>query len=192
MSDDIGLAAFLGNPGKEYLSTRHNFAWIVLEALAVYPSLSWSAKFKGAVASAASPSGNLVLLKPGTYMNRSGESVGTAARFYRIPPERVLVVHDDLELGFGEVTLKSGGGYGGHNGLKSVAEGLGGGSFLRFRLGISRPARGSVSSYVLSRFSPEEEKELPLLVARAAEMIGRILEQGPGAQVDGQGRIRLV
>jgi len=168
----IRLAVFLGNPGPEYTRTRHNAAWMLAESLSFAESIVWQRKFKGMFGSAGS---GLLLLKPETFMNLSGESVGACAQFYRIEPNELLVVHDDVELPFGTALARAGGGLGGHNGLRDIARVLGSRDFLRFRVGISRPTRGDVASYVLSRFTPEEERELPVFLQRAAGELEAVL-----------------
>ena len=183
------IAAFLGNPGREYEKSRHNLAWMVLESLPTYSELSWSEKFKGVYARMNAPSGPLIMLKPHTFMNRSGESVGSAMRFFKADAREILVVHDDIELAFGEAQYGTGGGTRGHNGLKSIAAHVSSPDFSRFRLGVGRPPRGDVSSFVLSRFSPDEEAVLDDYVTGAAAMLHEILT---GGAPHGQARVRLV
>ncbi len=168
----VRLAVFLGNPGPEYARTRHNVAWMLADRLFFSDSVIWQRKFKGMFGSTA---GGLLLLKPETFMNRSGESVAACAQFYRIAPDELLVVHDDIELPFGTALARAGGGLGGHNGLRDIDRALGSREFLRFRIGISRPTRGEVASYVLSRFTPEEERALPLFLERAAAELESLL-----------------
>jgi peptidyl-tRNA hydrolase, PTH1 family len=175
----IQLAAFLGNPGRQYAQTRHNVGWMVLERLIGSVSPAWQTKFKGEYMRYTVPgAGHTVwLLRPSIYMNKSGESVQAAAAFFKLEPRELLVVHDDLESAFGTVTHKQGGGLGGHNGLKSVAQSLGSREFHRLKIGISRPPRGSVSSYVLSRFDESEEAELPeILDTAVSELLGLLGE----------------
>lgn len=168
----IKLVVFLGNPGLEYSRTRHNIAWLLAEQLSVYPGLAWRRKFKGHYAPARAGTRSFTFLKPDTYMNRSGECVRLLLDYFRYDPAELLVVHDDLELRFGQAGFKLGGGLGGHNGLRSVDRALGTADFYRFRLGIDRPARGSVSSYVLGAF---HSSELALL-SRYLELAARLLE----------------
>lgn len=163
----IRLVVFLGNPGREYERTRHNIGWMVAGALPFASELAWREKFKGLTASRAGTS----FLKPTTFMNRSGESVGACASFFHVPPAEILVVHDDMERPFGCIELRTGGGLGGHNGLKDIVRVLGTRDFVHLRCGISRPARGNPSSHVLSRFSPEEEAELPGVLSEAAALL---------------------
>jgi PTH1 family peptidyl-tRNA hydrolase len=173
----IKLVVFLGNPGLDYQRTRHNIAWMMAEQLSVHPRLSWRRKFKGYYAQAQLGARGYTFLKPETYMNRSGECVRLLLDYFRLDPKEVLVVHDDLELPFAHVGFKYGGGLGGHNGLRSLDRALGTADFYRFRLGIDRPARGTVSSYVLGAFSSPERALLP----RYLELAARRLEERLGA-----------
>jgi PTH1 family peptidyl-tRNA hydrolase len=180
--NSMELSVFLGNPGKEYVKTRHNFGWIAGEALPSFRKLRLQSKFNGSWGDIKNGDHREIVLFPGTFMNRSGISVSAALSFFNIDvlrePESLLVVHDDLELPFGTVELRAGGGLAGHNGLKSIRDQLGTDSFLRLRLGIGRPVRGSVSSWVLSRFSPDEEARLPELLEEAAETLELLLHGG--------------
>jgi PTH1 family peptidyl-tRNA hydrolase len=175
----LRLVAFLGNPGRQYADTRHNIAWKLADELPFRAELSWREKFNGLAADWKSVDVNTTLLCPQTYMNRSGDSVAAAARFYKLDVDELLVVHDDLELPFGTLALKHGGGLGGHNGLTSLKQRLGSAAFWRFRLGIGRPQRGSVSSYVLSRFDDAESAELPRFLDDAARYLERVIREGP-------------
>ena len=169
----IKLICALGNPGREYSATRHNAGWIFLGHW--QPGLEWQKKFKGEYAVLHQPR-KLIFLKPLSFMNNSGESVRACADFFSLEAEEILVIHDDLELPFGEVVCKKGGGLGGHNGLKSVNQHLGTKDFHRLRLGIGRPERGSVSNYVLARFSREEEAELPLVFRKGIDIMQHSLD----------------
>ena len=154
----IELVVGLGNPGQEYERTRHNIAWMVLGRM---PQLDWQKKFKGEYAALSDGKKKIYFLKPLTFMNLSGESILALVQFFKIDsPAKILVIHDELDLPFGTVVLKKGGGLAGHNGLKSIAATLGTQDFCRLRMGISRPQHGSVSDYVLSRFSGQEANEL--------------------------------
>ena len=161
----VKLMVFLGNPGREYARTRHNVGWMVCDHL--FPNLSWSTKFHAQLARETVVS----LLKPQTYMNESGKSVRAALDFYHLEPKDILVVHDDLELPYGTLRLQAGGGLQGHNGLKSIKQHVGSDAFLRLRIGIGRPNHGSVASYVLERFTSEEEISLPLVLDLASTML---------------------
>ena len=167
----IRLICFLGNPGMEYRYTRHNAAWMLIEHISFDTLPVWQNKFKGVFAKTGLHRRQVVLLKPEVFMNRSGESLQACMTFFKISLKEILIVHDDLELPFGDVRIKEGGGLGGHNGLRSVSAVLGFRDFHRLRIGIGRPDRGSISSYVLSRFSREEEAELPEVVAKGAGIL---------------------
>lgn len=172
----IKLAVFLGNPGNEYTQTRHNFGRILLDHLTKDQPFSWTGKFRGFFAQWQLNGRNIYCLKPETFMNRSGESVRPAADYYKLKTEEILVVHDDLELPFGEFKIKAGGGLGGHNGLRSIKDCLGTPDFYRLRLGIGRPNRGSVSSFVLSPFSPEEKDSLDTVIGNCLKYLLQYLQ----------------
>jgi peptidyl-tRNA hydrolase, PTH1 family len=173
------LVAGLGNPGREYERTRHNAGWLVLDELARRHGGSWRSKFSGSLSEVRLGDKRLALVKPETYMNESGRSVGAAARFFKVPPGQVLVVHDDVDLEPGRLQARAGGGLAGHNGLRSLAQHLGSQDFLRLRIGVGRPGRGdprSVSDWVLSAFGPEEDVDA--LVARSADAVESIVSDG--------------
>jgi PTH1 family peptidyl-tRNA hydrolase len=173
------LVAGLGNPGREYERTRHNLGWLVLDELARRHGGSWRSKFSGSFAEVRLGDLRLGLLKPETYMNESGRAVGEAARFYKVEPERMLVVHDDVDLEPGRLQARAGGGLAGHNGLRSLAQHLGSQEFERLRIGVGRPGRGdprSVSDWVLSGFAPEDDVEA--LVAKAADAVEAVAAEG--------------
>src|SRR5437667_154146 len=178
------LVAGLGNPGREYERTRHNVGWMVADELARRHGGSFRSKFSGKVAEVRLGERRLALLKPETYMNESGRSVGAAVRFYKVPPERTLVVHDDADLEEGRLQARLGGGLAGHNGLRSIAQHLGTNDFLRLRIGVGRPERGDrrpVADYVLSPFDPSFDVEE--LVARTADAVEVLVAEGlPAAQ----------
>ncbi len=161
----VKLLVFLGNPGKAYAKTRHNVGWMVAEHR--YPHASWSEKFHGLV----SLDNSTRLLKPTTHMNESGRSVRACMDFYGYAIDEILVIHDDLELPFGTLRLQKGGGLGGHNGLKSIKAHTQSDQFLRLRIGIGRPTHGPVASFVLERFTQEEEISLPLVINLAVRML---------------------
>lgn len=161
----IEAIAFLGNYGNEYTKTRHNVAWLFCEKLRLTKNLNWISKFNGNYAKLSLKDKNLHFIKPLTYMNLSGVSVGELCAFYKIPPSSLLVLHDEVELPLGTISLKYSGGLAGHNGLRSIKKALGVADFWRLRIGIGRPAPKSeknidMASYVLSRFSLEEENIL--------------------------------
>jgi PTH1 family peptidyl-tRNA hydrolase len=173
------LFAGLGNPGREYERTRHNVGWLVVDELARRHGGSWKSKFSGSLAELRLGDARVALLKPETYMNESGRSVGAAARFYKVEPEQLLVAHDDVDLEPGRLQVRQGGGLAGHNGLRSLAQHLGSQEFQRLRIGVGRPGRGDrrpVADWVLSPFAPEEDTEA--LIARAADAVETIASDG--------------
>jgi PTH1 family peptidyl-tRNA hydrolase len=173
------LVAGLGNPGREYQHTRHNVGWLVLDELARRHGGSWRSKFSGSLAEVRLGDAKLALLKPETYMNESGRSVAAAARFFKVPVESLLVVHDDVDLEPGRLQARRGGGLAGHNGLRSLAQHLGSQDFLRLRIGVGRPGRGDprpVADWVLSPFAPDEDADA--LISRAADAVETIVSDG--------------
>jgi PTH1 family peptidyl-tRNA hydrolase len=173
------LVAGLGNPGREYERTRHNVGWMVVDELARRRDGSFRSKFAGQLAEVRDGDLRLALLKPETYMNVSGRSVGQAARFFKVEPGALLVAHDDVDLEPGRLQARLGGGLAGHNGLRSIAEVLGTQDFLRLRIGVGRPARGDprpVADYVLSAFEPEVDVDS--LVSRAADAVEAMARDG--------------
>jgi PTH1 family peptidyl-tRNA hydrolase len=176
------LVAGLGNPGPRYADTRHNFGFLALDALAARLGADpFRDKFSAQQSRAVLASEELILLKPQTFMNLSGQSVQPAAAFFKVPTAQVIVLHDELDLPFGEVRLKQGGGHAGHNGLRSLLERLGSPEFFRIRLGIGRPppAFRDVADYVLARFEPDERPQLPALCERAVDMVRDLATLGP-------------
>jgi PTH1 family peptidyl-tRNA hydrolase len=173
------LVAGLGNPGREYERTRHNAGWMVVDELARRTDASFKSKFNGRLAEMRLGEHRLALLKPETYMNESGRSIAAALRFFKVAPEDLLVVHDDVDLEPGRLQARLGGGLAGHNGLRSIAEVLGTQEFLRLRIGVGRPARGDrrpVADYVLSAFEPDVDVES--LVSRAADAVEAMARDG--------------
>ena len=173
------LVAGLGTPGREYEQTRHNVGWLVLDEFARRHGGSWRSKFSGSLAEVRLGEARLALLKPETYMNESGRSVGAAERFFKVEPPQLLVVHDDVDLEPGRLQARAGGGLAGHNGLRSLAQHLGSQDFLRLRIGVGRPGRGDrrpVSDWVLSPFSAEEDVDA--LVARGADAVESLVAEG--------------
>jgi len=176
------LVAGLGNPGREYASTRHNAGWMVLDELARRHGGSWRSKFSGSLAEVRLGDLRLGLLKPETYMNDSGRSVGAAVRFFKVEPDQVLVVHDDVDLEAGRLQARNGGGLAGHNGLRSLGQHLGSQDFQRLRIGVGRPGRGdprSVADWVLSPFAAEDDADA--LVSRSADAVEAIVADGVDA-----------
>lgn len=164
----------LGNPGREYEQHRHNVGFRVADAVARALKVSFDQrKFDAELAVASLGGDRLMILKPQTFMNLSGQALGQAARFYKVAPADVLVVHDELDLPFGKLQLKLGGGTGGHNGLNSMLEHWGEKDFVRLRFGVGKPsgpnAKERVVSWVLGGFSADEAKALDALVDQAAQ-----------------------
>jgi PTH1 family peptidyl-tRNA hydrolase len=173
------LVVGLGNPGRQYEQTRHNVGWLVADELARRLDGSWRSKFAGRLAEVRLDGSKLALLKPETFMNDSGRSVGAAARFFKVDPEALLVVHDDVDLEPTRLQARAGGGLAGHNGLRSLAQTLGTQDFLRLRIGVGRPGRGdhrSVADYVLAPFDAEDD--VPELVSRSADAVETIVRDG--------------
>jgi PTH1 family peptidyl-tRNA hydrolase len=173
------LVAGLGNPGREYARNRHNAGHMVVDELARRHGGSWRSKFSAELSELRLGDARVALLKPMTYMNESGRSVGAALRFFKLPPDRLLVVHDEGDFDLGRLQARLGGGLAGHNGLRSVAQALGTQDFLRLRIGVGRPERGDrrpLADYVLSDFAPEDDAEE--IVARAADAVELVLHEG--------------
>jgi PTH1 family peptidyl-tRNA hydrolase len=173
------LVVGLGNPGREYARHRHNVGWMVADELARRHAGSWRGKFSGRLADVRIDGHRVALLKPETYMNESGRAVSAAARFYKLAPESILVVHDDGDLDPGRLQVRRGGGLAGHNGLRSVAQHLGTPEFVRLRVGVGRPERGDprpLADFVLSNFEPHEDAES--IVARAADAVESLDSEG--------------
>lgn len=197
----IKLVAFLGNYGREYADTRHNVAWQFEDSLPFAGKLSWQNKFKGKFSAIdmknlsewcaesgvlskkdGSPvpvfddaSNQIFFLKPETYMNLSGESIIEAANFYKIKPEETLIVHDELELPLGTVSLKWSGGLGGHNGLRSAKAVFGTADFWRIRFGLTKPAGRDIADYVLSSFTSDERIILSQVFPQAANLFAKVI-----------------
>jgi PTH1 family peptidyl-tRNA hydrolase len=182
----IRLVVGLGNPEPRYARTRHNAGQRVVEALAARLGAGrWRRRYAGRLAEARGPAGPLGLLVPTTYMNLSGDSVGPAAGALRAAPEQVLVVHDDLDLPFGAVRGKAGGGTAGHNGLRSLQQGLGSSGYLRVRLGIGRPPpewRGDAADWVLTAFS-EPQVEVETMLETGLSMVETAIADGMDAAI---------
>jgi peptidyl-tRNA hydrolase, PTH1 family len=173
------LVAGLGNPGRGYERTRHNIGFLVADELARRHGGSFRSKFNGQLAEVRLDDLRLALLKPETYMNVSGKSVGAARKFFKVDPGDLLVVHDDVDLEPGRLQARLGGGLAGHNGLRSIAGALGTQDFLRLRIGVGRPERGDrrpVADYVLSEFDPEVDVDA--LVSRAADAVEALARDG--------------
>ena len=168
------LVCGLGNPERQYRGNRHNVGFMVVDALAQRWSLDFSRqKFQALLAQGTVQGSPMLLVKPQSFMNLSGGPLTAVAAYHHVAPDDLLVVHDELDLPFGTLRFKRGGGTGGHRGLESIAEQTGGKSYARLRFGIGRPAHpghSGVVRHVLSDFSSEESAELPALLERAGEM----------------------
>jgi PTH1 family peptidyl-tRNA hydrolase len=173
------LVVGLGNPGREYANNRHNVGRMVVDELARRHGGSWKGRFSGQLAEVRLDGHRVGLLKPETFMNESGRSVGAAARFFKLEPDAILVVHDEIDFEHGRLQTRLGGGLAGHNGLRSIAAQLKTPDFLRLRIGVGRPGRGdprSPADYVLSNFFPEENAET--LVSLAADAVETLDAEG--------------
>jgi PTH1 family peptidyl-tRNA hydrolase len=173
------LVVGLGNPGREHEADRHNAGWMVVDELARRHGGSYRSKFSGKLAEVRLGDLKLALLKPETYMNLSGNSLGAAARFFKLPTEQIVVVHDDVDLEPGRIQLRLGGGLAGHNGLRSIRQALGSAEFLRVRLGVGRPGRDDrrpVADYVLTPFEPDEDAEA--WIGRTADAVEVLAHDG--------------
>ena len=178
---DLWLIAGLGNPDPEYEGTRHNLGFMVADELAGRLDARFKrSKHEAFLAEARDGDVRLLLAKPQTYMNESGRSVATLSRFYKVPPAQTVVVHDELDLPFGVVRVKVGGGPGGHNGVVSVIQAIGA-DFVRVRLGIGRPpGRKDPVNFVLENFRKAEQPEVPAIVGAGAEAVLMVLQEGVG------------
>ena len=174
------LIVGLGNPGKRYEGTRHNVGFLVVDWIAAQSKIAIDSKHFGAVVGEGVLEGEkIVLVKPQTYMNRSGEPVADLAREYGLGSEDLVVINDDLDLPFGRIRIRPNGSAGGHRGLLSIAENLAGAPFERVRIGIGRPPEGmDAAQYVLEPFDEFESKQLAQVVSRAAESVGCIVRDG--------------
>jgi PTH1 family peptidyl-tRNA hydrolase len=184
----VFLVVGLGNPGREHENNRHNVGFVVADAMrraAGWPD--FKQKFSGAWTRGELEGKDVALLKPQTYMNLSGDSVQPAAAFLKLPPQQIIVVHDELDLPWSELRLKVGGGHAGNNGVRSIIQRLGDPEFSRVRIGIGKPPpgfRGDGADWVLSNFDAIERAELPDIVARAIDAVRRIVHDGPAAAMN--------
>lgn len=171
----------LGNPGQEYCATRHNAGFMVIDELARrWEAQHWRTKFEAEIAEERSITGGPVLLvKPQTYMNLSGNAVGALAKWYKVSAENITVIYDDMDLAVGRIRLRCKGSSGGHRGVESLISQLGADCFNRVRVGIGRPPAGwTVNHYVLSRFDSEEQPLIKGAVARSAEAVECVIANG--------------
>ncbi|WP_124712717.1 aminoacyl-tRNA hydrolase [Mycolicibacterium nivoides] len=175
------LVVGLGNPGPAYAKTRHNIGFMVADVLAARIGSAFKVhKKSGAeVITGRLAGAPVVLAKPRCYMNESGRQVGPLAKFYSVPPARIVVIHDELDIDFGRIRLKVGGGEGGHNGLRSVASALGSRDFQRVRIGVGRPpGRKDPAAFVLEAFTAAERAEVPTICEQAADATELLIAQG--------------
>lgn len=215
----IQLIAFLGNYGREYENTRHNVAWLFEKSLPFSNKISWQSKYKsdffsvdfdvlanwlkdcqlikersnGTLPIPEEASKKIYFMKPMTYMNLSGDAIGEASRFFKIPASDVLVVHDEIELPFGTVSLKWSGGLGGHNGLRSTKNVLGTPDFWRLRFGVGKPANGNVADFVLGSFTEDEKIGLSQVFAQTNELFAKlIISRDPSNLIQCWGKKKLL
>ncbi|HYS44339.1 MAG TPA: aminoacyl-tRNA hydrolase [Geobacteraceae bacterium] len=173
------LIVGLGNPGSKYLWTRHNAGFMVLDELARRAGIPVTRKtFSGLYGEGSYRGERLLLLKPQTFMNLSGRSVNPALHFHRLSLQDLIVIHDDIDLPFGRIKLKEGGGHAGHNGLRSLMQELGGGQFARIRVGVGRPLHGDAADYVLSPFGRDEQAHLPRILEGAVDFLELLFAEG--------------
>ncbi len=180
MAGDRWLIAGLGNPGPQYAGHRHNAGFMVAAELTARMGARLRRdRSRALVATGQLAGAPVTVTEPLTYMNESGRPVAAVRAFYRVPPERVVVIHDELDLPFGVIRLKLGGGDNGHNGLRSVTAALGTRDYYRIRFGIGRPpGRMDPADFVLQNFSAAERRELPLLVGQCADAAETLVQQG--------------
>ena len=188
---EVWLVVGLGNPGPSYAGHRHNVGYLVTDELArrmgsTPGNAHWRAHksgradvVEGRLGAPGQPGPRVVLARPRCYMNESGGPVKALATFYKVPPERIIAIHDELDIAFGTLRIKRGGGDNGHNGLRSMRSSLGTGDFYRVRAGIGRPpGRQDVADFVLSNYSSVERKELPFQVDHAADAVETLITEG--------------
>ena len=169
----------LGNPGLKYQWTRHNAGFMVLDRLTDVSGINVTKKkFSGFYGEGDWLGQHILLLKPQTFMNLSGRSVAEALRFHKLSVRDLVVIHDDLDIPFGRVKLKEGGGHAGHNGLRSLVTELGGGGFVRVRVGIGRPAHGDAADYVLGNFAKPELVQLSGILDNIIDLLELYIREG--------------
>jgi PTH1 family peptidyl-tRNA hydrolase len=180
VTDDAWLVVGLGNPGPAYAGNRHNVGVMVVDLLASRVGGTFAShKGRADVVTGRLGGVRVILAKPRSYMNESGGPVAGLLSYYKVPPQRLVVVHDELDIPFGTLRLKAGGGDNGHNGLRSLTRSLGTPDYLRVRVGIGRPpGRMDPAAFVLRDYSAAERRELPLQIDRAADAVEAILEDG--------------
>ena len=181
MDSELWMVVGLGNPGRQYEDTRHNIGFMVLDAMAEKQGgFYWksSNRFEAVYAKGSLARQGVVLVKPQTFMNLSGRAVQPLAHFYGVDVERIVAIHDDVDLEPGRLKVKSGGGDGGHKGIRSMTETLGSQAFFRVRCGVGRPQRGDVTSFVLTSFQAEEQEQVEEQVKKAARAVGCLMTRG--------------
>jgi PTH1 family peptidyl-tRNA hydrolase len=182
------LVVGLGNPGERYADTRHNIGFRVVERLSARASATrWQERFDGRFTLAEVAKTRSGLLMPLTFMNLSGKSVQPAMSFYKVDLESLVVIHDELDVAFGEIRLKLGGGDAGHRGVRSIAQTLGTDAFVRLRVGVGRPPpdfRGDAAAFVLEAFAPAERPDVETLVDRAAGAVELLVDRGLAAAMN--------
>lgn len=171
----------LGNPGNEYAGTRHNVGWMLVDALAEHLGINeWRSREKGMVAEGRIGSEKILLVKPLTYMNNSGECVGPLMRWYKLEPEDIMAAHDDMDIPIGTIRIRKKGSAGGHNGIKSLLSHIGSENFCRLRIGIGRPQPGwSVINHVLAKFNDQEQKEIGDAIKQLIPAVECMVLEGP-------------
>ncbi len=181
----LQLLAGLGNPGPKYAKNRHNVGFMVVDRFALaHGAPGYRERFSASLSKTGVGAGDVVLLKPTTYMNLSGRAVQQALRFFKLELGALVVVHDELDLPFGTLRIKLGGGTAGHRGLASIVEQCGGADFCRLRVGIGRPRAGSVEGYVLSDFAAAQGAELQDVLERASAALTDIVVRGAQAAMN--------
>ena len=180
------LVVGLGNPGKKYTQTKHNVGFLAVDEIGNRVGIELNKKkFKGLYGEGTIGGNKLLLLKPETYMNLSGEAVSGIKNFYDIPTDKIIVVHDEMDLPLGNIRIKSGGGSAGHNGIKSIISRLGPDDFKRVRMGIGKPlVKDEGADHVLSGFKREEDEIIKDTVVRAADAVLVIINEGLGEAMD--------
>jgi PTH1 family peptidyl-tRNA hydrolase len=176
----------LGNPGRQYKGNRHNIGFMLMDRLAERLDTSFSRLESKALVTKSKFNKNKILLaKPQTYMNLSGQSVGSLAKFYKIPLENIMVAYDEVDLPFGSIRLRPEGGSAGHKGMQSIIDWLGTKKFPRLRLGVGRPpGRGGAAAYVLRDFSPDEKEQLKIILEEAADAVFEFISEGLDAAMN--------
>lgn len=176
----------LGNPGRQYRGNRHNIGFMLMDRLAERLDTSFSRLESKALVTKSDFNGNKILLaKPQTYMNLSGQAVGALVKFYKIPLERIMVAYDEVDLPFGSIRLRPEGGSAGHKGMQSIIDRLGTKEFPRLRLGVGRPpGRGGAAAYVLRDFSNDEKEQLKIILEEAADAVFEFVSEGLDAAMN--------